>query len=55
MRHTARGSLQRLHAFTRLETRTMNAFDRIEQDFFVHLIALYAVHVDHAVEIWSAQ
>jgi len=33
----------------------MNAFDRIEQDFFVHLIALYAVHVDHAVEIWSAQ
>ena len=33
----------------------MNAVDRIEQDVFVHLIALYEVHVDHAAEIWSAQ
>tara|TARA_B100000242_G_scaffold270427_1_gene221918 strand:+ start:97 stop:198 length:102 start_codon:yes stop_codon:yes gene_type:complete len=33
----------------------MNAFDRIEQDVFVHLFVLYEVHVDYAAEIWSAQ
>ena len=33
----------------------MNAFDRIEQDVFVHLFVLYEVHVDYPAEIWSAQ
>ena len=33
----------------------MNAFDRIEQDAAVHVIAIDAVAIDHAAEIRSAQ